>query len=166
MKPIRCRFGLKVIGFMISMEKKVLDREWNSGKLYNIIYEKRILRFDFRFRLNHISQAMVSHQCFLKQNEYSNVKYRMNFARMNSTISGGDDDNKYRFYGIDMGQYGDAGMDWMEPQRRIYAEGEISMGCLDLDGTTVGLKGGSFLGKFSDKTRVTAIKIATKHDLY
>ena len=88
----------------------------------------------------------------------------MNFARINSTISGGDDDNKYRFYGIDMGQYGDVGMDWMEPQRRIYAEGEISMGCLDLDGTTVGLKGGSFLGKFSNKTRVTAIEIATKYD--
>ena len=88
----------------------------------------------------------------------------MNFARMNSTVSGGDDDNKYRHYGIDMGQYGDAGMDWMEPQRRIYSEGEISMGCIDLDGTTVDLKGGSFLGKFSNKTLITAIEIATKYD--
>ena len=107
---------------------------------------------------------MVSHQCFLKQNEYSNVKYRMNFARMNSTISGGDDDNKYRHYGIDMGQYGNEGMDWMEPQRRIYAEGEISMGCIDLDGTTVGLKGGSFLGKFSNNVFTTQIEIATKNE--
>ena len=145
---------------MISMalEKRVLDREWNSGsnkqRFPNLIL--------FRFRLNHISQAMVSHQCFLRQNEYSNVKYRMNFARLNSTISGGDDDNKYRFYGIDMGKYGDDGMDWMEPQRRIYAEGEISMGCIDLDGTTVGLKGGSFLGNFSNEAFIAAIEIATK----
>ena len=88
----------------------------------------------------------------------------MNFARMNSTISGGDDDNKYRHYGIDMGQYGNEGMDWMEPQRRIYAEGEISMGCIDLDGTTVGLKGGSFLGKFSNNVFTTPIEIATKNE--
>jgi len=30
-------------------------------------------------------------------------------------------------------------MDWVEPQRRIYAEGETSMGCIDLDGTTSNL---------------------------
>ena len=89
-----------------------------------------------RSRLNHISKAMVSHQCFLKQNEYSNVKYRMNFARMNSTISGGDDDNKYRHYGIDMGQYGNEGMDWMEPQRAL-AVGQI---CALYDGEV--LRGG------------------------
>ena len=150
MKPIQCHFGSKVIVSLISMdsEKKVLDPESNSGKTYFKTNLKIEFKYSFHLRLNLISQAMVSHQCFMKQNEYSNVKYRMNFARMNSTISGGDDDNKYRFYGIDMGNYGDDGMDWMEPQRRIYAEGEISMGCIDLDGTTVGKKGDLFLGRF------------------
>ena len=60
MKPIRCRFGLKVIGFMISMEKKVLDREWNSGKLYCKKKTYSEIRFSFQIESYIASNGITS----------------------------------------------------------------------------------------------------------
>ena len=74
--------------------------------------------------------------CFMRNNFYSNVPIRMNFARINNTLAHGDDGTPYAIYGYDMESKNGESWDWIDPARRIFSSGEIALGCNDLDGST------------------------------
>ena len=57
--------------------------------------------------------------------------------RLNCTVSKCDEKTKYGEHGWDLNE----NTDWLSPPRRMFSEGELQMGCIDLDGTTVGRDG-------------------------
>ena len=57
--------------------------------------------------------------------------------RLNSTVPYTEGTTKYGQHGLNL----DENTDWLSPPRRLLSEGEIQMGCIDLDGTTVGKDG-------------------------
>ena len=88
------------------------------------------------------SKAMVAKMCFMLDNHYFNTPIRMNFARINQTLAHADKGTPYNSFGLNMETSdGKKNYDWQSPARRIFSEGEIALGCNDLDGSTVGKKG-------------------------
>ena len=57
--------------------------------------------------------------------------------RLNCTVSKCDEKTKYSEHGWNLND----NTDWLSPPRRMFSEGELQMGCIDLDGTTVGRDG-------------------------
>ena len=57
--------------------------------------------------------------------------------RINCTVPNCETNTKYGEHGLNLND----NQDWLSPPRRLLSEGEIQMGCMDLDGTTVGKDG-------------------------
>ena len=57
--------------------------------------------------------------------------------RINSTVPNSEGNTKYGTHGLNLNE----NTDWISPPRRLLSEGEIQMGCIDLDGSTVGKDG-------------------------
>ena len=57
--------------------------------------------------------------------------------RLNCTVPNCEESTKFGTHGLNLNE----NTDWLSPPRRLLSEGEIQMGCIDLDGTTVGKDG-------------------------
>ena len=79
---------------------------------------------------------MSAAMCFMRDNFYLNVPIRMNFGRINNTLAYGDNGTPYATYGLNLESKSGESWDWADPTRRIFANGEIALGCNDLDGST------------------------------
>ena len=73
----------------------------------------------------------------LESNTFVNTPIRLNMPRLNCTVSKCDEKTKYGEHGWNLNEK----TDWLSPPRRLFSEGELQMGCIDLDGTTVGKDG-------------------------
>ena len=72
-----------------------------------------------------------------ESNTFVNTPIRLNMPRLNCTLSKCDEKTKYGEHGWNLNE----NTDWLSPPRRMFSEGELQMGCIDLDGTTVGKDG-------------------------
>ena len=160
-KPLPLYKNFKVFGLFLRDD---ILREHTGGSSYNnrglLIYDTSTMPlmiesnrfYDF---INHntfttaidlantnFSKAMSAKMCFMRDNHYTNVPIRLNFARINQTLANGDAGTSYGPFGLDLEtKDGSKYMDWQHPARRIFSEGELALGCIDLDGTTLGKAG-------------------------
>ena len=122
--------------------------------IHNLTEDCRASRESFTAAIDlantNFSKAMSAKMCFMSNNTYVNVPIRMNFARINNTLANGDKGTPYSSFGLDLETNKDPPTlyDWMTPARRIFSEGELALGCNDLDGSTVGKKGSFQINQF------------------
>ena len=74
----------------------------------------------------------------IESNTFVNTPIPLNMPRINCTVSKCDENTKYGQHGLNLNE----DTEWLSSSpRRLFSEGEIAMGCIDLDGTTVGKDG-------------------------
>ena len=73
-----------------------------------------------------------------ESNTFVNTPIPLNMPRINCTVSKCEENTKYGQHGLNLNE----DTEWLSSSpRRLFSEGEIAMGCIDLDGTTVGKDG-------------------------